>query len=113
LRRINDKMFVDLKGTAVRREALTEEAAIEPEELSNPQNSGVGGSNNFPPHKPGLAPEPDGSARRRKVFITHGKNRALIEPIKKLLTFGDLEAVVSVYSQTASQPVPVKIMDER
>jgi predicted nucleotide-binding protein len=50
--------------------------------------------------------------RGRKVFITHGKNRALIEPIKKLLGFGELDAMVSVQTQTVSQPVPGKIMAE-
>lgn len=50
--------------------------------------------------------------KARRVFITHGKNRALIEPIKKLLGFGELEAVVSVQSQTVSQPVPDKVMEE-
>ena len=33
--------------------------------------------------------------RARRVFLTHGKNRTFIEPIKKLLAFGELEAVVS------------------
>ncbi|WP_183811473.1 TIR domain-containing protein [Tunturibacter empetritectus] len=59
-------------------------------------------------------PEKDGFkvARSKRVFITHGKNRALIEPIRNLLKFGDLEAVVSVNSQTVSLPVPGKIMEE-
>src|SRR5262249_44581916 len=50
--------------------------------------------------------------RRRKVFITHGKNRELVEPIKKLLEFGELEAVVSVERQSVSKPVPEKVMDD-
>jgi len=50
--------------------------------------------------------------RARKVFITHGKNKALIEPIKKLLGFGELEAMVSVQTQTVSQSVPGKVMEE-
>jgi predicted nucleotide-binding protein len=49
-------------------------------------------------------------ARARRVFITHGKNKAIIEPIKKLLAFGELEAVVAVESQTVSQPVSEKVM---
>jgi predicted nucleotide-binding protein len=57
------------------------------------------------------APALDAS-RARRVFITHGKNRELIEPIKKLLKFGELEAVVSVQTQTVSQPVPSKVMAE-
>jgi predicted nucleotide-binding protein len=50
--------------------------------------------------------------RRRKVFITHGKNRELIDPIKKLLEFGELTAVVSVDRQSVSKPVPEKVMDD-
>lgn len=50
--------------------------------------------------------------RRRKVFITHGKNRELVEPIKKLLEFGELTPVVSVERQSVSKPVPEKFMDD-
>ena len=44
--------------------------------------------------------------------IYHGKNRALIDPIKKLLAFSELEAVVSVQIQTVSQSVPGKVIGE-
>jgi predicted nucleotide-binding protein len=50
--------------------------------------------------------------RRRRVFITHGSNRDLVEPIKKLLEFGELEAVISVERQSVSKPVPEKVMDD-
>ncbi len=50
--------------------------------------------------------------RRRKVFITHGKNQELVEPIKKLLEFGELIPVVSVQRQSVSKPVPEKVMDD-
>lgn len=50
--------------------------------------------------------------RRRRVFVTHGKDRALVEPIKKLLEYGELEPVVSVERQTVSKPVPEKVMDD-
>lgn len=50
--------------------------------------------------------------RRRKVFITHGKNRELVEPIKKLLEYGELIPVVSVERQSVSKPVPEKVMDD-
>ncbi len=48
--------------------------------------------------------------RKRRVFIAHGKNKSLVEPIKKLLNFGELEAVASTEKQTVSQPVPDKVM---
>lgn len=50
--------------------------------------------------------------RRRKVFITHGKNRDLVEPIKRLLEFGEMVPVVSVERQTVSKPVPEKVMGD-
>lgn len=50
--------------------------------------------------------------RRRRVFITHGNNRDLVAPIKRLLEFGELEAIVSVDRQSVSKPVPEKVMDD-
>jgi predicted nucleotide-binding protein len=46
------------------------------------------------------------------VFITHGKNRELVDPIKKLLEFGEMVPVVSVERQSVSKPVPEKVMDD-
>ena len=48
----------------------------------------------------------------RRVFITHGKNQKIVDQIKKLLVFGDFEAVISVENQTTAKPVPDKVMDE-
>lgn len=50
--------------------------------------------------------------RRKRVFVTHGKDRALVEPIKKLLEYGELEPVVSVERQSVSKPVPDKILED-
>ena len=52
------------------------------------------------------------NGENRRVFITHGKNKAFVEPIKKLLTFGEHEAVVAVEKQTVSEPVPEKVMND-
>lgn len=55
---------------------------------------------------------PPSGAVNKKVFITHGRNQALVDPIRKLLSFGELEAVVSVERQSVSQPVPEKVMND-
>jgi predicted nucleotide-binding protein len=52
------------------------------------------------------------TGRLKRVFITHGKNRDFIDPIKKLLKFGELEAVVSVERTSVSVPVPDKVLNE-
>lgn len=51
-------------------------------------------------------------AQAKRVFITHGKNKAFVDPIKQLLQFGELEPVVSVEKQTVSEPVPDKVMND-
>lgn len=50
--------------------------------------------------------------RLTQVFISHGKNKVFIDPIKELLKFGQLEAVVSVEKSTVSQPVTQKVMND-
>ena len=50
--------------------------------------------------------------RAKRVFVTHGKNKAFVDPIKKLLQFGELEAIVSVERQSVSEPVPEKVMND-
>lgn len=56
--------------------------------------------------------EPAKEARLNRVFITHGKNKAFITPIRDLLSFGQLEAIVSVERESVAQPVPDKVMND-
>lgn len=59
-------------------------------------------------HRPSLQNE----SRMRRVFITHGKNTAFIEPLKELLGFGELIPVVSIHKESVAQPVPDKVMND-
>jgi predicted nucleotide-binding protein len=52
------------------------------------------------------------TAENRRVFITHGKNKSFLDALKSLLSFGELEAVVSVERQSVSQPVPDKVLGD-
>jgi predicted nucleotide-binding protein len=47
-----------------------------------------------------------------RVFITHGKNKKILEQVKELVVFGKFEAVVAEERETAAKPVPHKVMDE-
>ena len=81
----------------------------EAEDLPNDGREEPGAEIQPPPTTPGSA---TATATARRVFITHGKNRAFIDPVKKLLGFGEMEAVVSVEKPSVSQPVPDKVMNE-
>lgn len=47
-----------------------------------------------------------------RVFITHGKNKKVVEQIKELLTFGQLEAEVRVEKETVAKSVPDKVFED-
>jgi predicted nucleotide-binding protein len=107
LQDIKGRKYVDLSGAKIPEENLDE---TNEDQTTNGAAEQTGSLRKESPAI--FSPPASENARARKVFITHGKNLALIEPIKKLLAFGELEAVVSVQSQTVSQPVPGKVMEE-
>jgi predicted nucleotide-binding protein len=47
-----------------------------------------------------------------RVFISHGKNKQVVNQLKEILTFGKFEAVVSVERESTSIPVPEKVFDD-
>jgi predicted nucleotide-binding protein len=110
-RTIKDKTYVDLAAANVPVE--TKSTSPESSDEEDPESTG---SVELQRALPVMAPAPrvvtmpSEDARLRRVFITHGKNQALIEPVKKLLSFGELVPVAEIENQTVSQPIPIKIM---
>lgn len=47
-----------------------------------------------------------------RVFITHGKQRAIVEQIKELLAFGKFDPIVSVERESTAIPVPEKVFED-
>jgi hypothetical protein len=41
-----------------------------------------------------------------RVFITHGKNKKILEQVKQLVAFGKFEPIVAQEHETTSKPVP-------
>lgn len=70
-------------------------------------------SDSVPAVGDGEAPAPitSSDARNGRVFISHGKSRAIAEQLKDIIKFGKLEPVLAVEEETVSQPVPAKVMD--
>lgn len=96
--------FSELADTDVEKHAVSIEPTITP--VENKQTEEI--------TSPALKtpPPPITAIKNKKVFITHGKNRGLIGTIKELLKYGELEAVVSVEKESASKPVPEKLMHD-
>jgi len=105
---IKGKKYVNLKGTTA--PPTTEEPGDETNEASGDHDEDKG-----PPEKPKITvavAAKSTDVRLSRVFISHGKNRAFIDPIRELLKFGQLEAVVSAEKSTVSQPVTQKVMND-
>jgi len=58
-------------------------------------------------HTPSL-PSKEGN----RVFITHGKNKKILEQVKEIVRFGKFEPVVAQEHETISKPVPQKVLDD-
>jgi hypothetical protein len=57
-------------------------------------------------------PSPLGQPKNLNVFISHGKNRDLIDTLKRAVAYGKFHPVVSVELSDTSKPVPQKVMEE-
>ena len=103
IREINGQQYVDLQGAA-----NISTAPARPPDTSGQLESLPA----KPADSPVPATTPTSLRDRRRVFVTHGSNLAIVQQLKELLTFGDLEPVVSVEKSTAAKPVPDKVMDD-
>jgi predicted nucleotide-binding protein len=115
---IKGKNYVTLQGTATPEppDAIddgTNQSALEADASSSESHKNrVFAAPTVQPLGASLTAAIADDQRRRRVFITHGRNRDLVDPIKKLLEYGELEPVISVERQSVSKPVPEKVMDD-
>lgn len=58
------------------------------------------------------APSTDRTTGVTRVFITHGKNKKILQQVKELVAFGKFEPVVAQERETPAKPVPEKVMDD-
>lgn len=108
---IKGKRYVSLDGVPVSA-ASTSDDDTDDDEAEVPPHTAPHITLVPTPHASAVPQSIDVQRATKRVYITHGKNRTFVDPIKKLLTFGELEAVVSVERPSVSQPVPDKIMNE-
>lgn len=114
LREIKGKKYVDLVGVSPPDKSEEEEEEEQTPPLQKPlaaEHDESDVDQELVLNRQASLKQPS-QAPNRRVFITHGKNKSLIEPIKKLLGFGELEPVVSVEKMSISQPVPDKVMND-
>lgn len=109
---INGKRYVDLNGASPSKPPVADDAAEPLPEIETETETETEQTDLTMPVAPRQNQVSITPLDNRRVFITHGKNREFIEPLKKLLGFGEMIPVVSVDNQTVSKPVPDKVMDD-
>src|SRR2546422_1122978 len=58
------------------------------------------------------AVSPSFDPKSNRVFISHGKQKAIVVQIKELLAFGNFDPVVSVERESTAIPVPEKVFED-
>ena len=67
---------------------------------------------------PGAAPAtplsraPMVDTRANRVFISHGKQRAIVSQIKEILAYGSFEPIVAAERESTAIPVPEKVFED-
>jgi len=79
-------------------EAAAEAPSAEPRSANQPA----------PNSQPAVPAKPKG---KLKVFITHGKNKKILEQIETTVKYGDMEPVVAIRQESTAIPVPDKIFN--
>lgn len=109
IREIKGKQYIDLTGVDISSDGDTEENEDIEYDDEVTTNEDVLDAESANKEKTQAV---NADQENRRVFITHGKNKSFIDPITKLLGFGELKPVVSVDKQSVSKPVPDKVMDD-
>jgi hypothetical protein len=65
-----------------------------------------------PPSPVPSPPVPAEAVVNNRVFVTHGKNHAVLDQIKEVVELGGFEPVISTRTETTAKPIPDKVMDD-
>lgn len=109
LSEIKGSQYVILDGAA------TQPAGVDKETDSGPQDQSLPTElmeklDLVPPREPSI-PVSD-VPQNNKVFISHGKNRKMVENLKELLIFGSFDPIVSVERESTAISVPEKVFSD-
>lgn len=106
IRKIKEKQYIDLKQPVVESDPPVKE------DLDDGETEPKIEDENIPPKTDTQKDSSEIEKRKKRVFIAHGKNKALLEPLKKLLKYGELEAVVSIEKQSVSISITEKVLSD-
>ncbi len=111
LKRIKEKSYVDITAANPATDHDERSALPEPDHTAGSTAPAGQPSAHAQAEPQGLQSSPARLANRR-VFVSHGKNKRIVDQLRELLSFGDFEPIISAERETVSKPVPQKVMDD-
>jgi len=107
--------FINLDSPGVPAPTATpefpEQSALDVTEAASAETATNAATTPAKPEPPALAAAAL-TAKANRVFISHGKQKAIVVQIKELLTFGSFDPVVSVEREATAIPVPEKVFED-
>lgn len=114
VQKINEKEYISLEGIGELTPEVHSPDVADPTDTPADNNTSVSMSNNGPvlvtPSVSASASPEVAKQTNKRVFVTHGKNKEFIDPIKKMIAYGKYEPVVAEEKQSVSKPVPDKVI---
>jgi predicted nucleotide-binding protein len=107
--------FINLDSPGVPSPTATiepTEASNVPRAADNAAEAGLAGRSPIAPANKASLTTTTFDVKTNRVFISHGRQRAIVNQIKELLTFGGFEPVVSVERESTAIPVPEKVFED-
>jgi Predicted nucleotide-binding protein containing TIR-like domain len=112
LTEIDGKRYVNLKTQQVEAPEPEPIADADVDEEGSVAYEEAGREEPEPPAPTEVPPPKEALLKNRRVFISHGSNKKIVEQLKELLEYGDFEPVVSVERETTAKPVPEKVLSD-
>jgi hypothetical protein len=112
LNEINDRKVVNLRASGGTRLRVVPEVGEEDEDVNEGTPADQSAPDGGPTGRQSIPVLETEKAQNRRVFISHGSNRKIVDQLRELLSFGDFEPVVTVDKESTAKPVPKKVMDD-
>jgi hypothetical protein len=109
---VNGRKLVNLRASGGTRLRVVPEVDEEDENVNEGNPADQSAPEGEPTGRQSIPVLETEKAQNRRVFISHGSNRKIVDQLRELLSFGDFEPVVTVDKESTAKPVPKKVMDD-
>jgi predicted nucleotide-binding protein len=112
---INTGLNIPKKENNIQDSAEPAQSSIIPEPVSEVDELtqfAASVTKKFDPTKQVIPVTDPEKTKNNRVFVSHGKNKLIVEQLKEIIQYGKYEPIISVERESTSKPVPEKVLDD-